>query len=125
VAALAVGPAVAVPVRTPDTAGCLNVYSEDRRLGEDANVHAVELLSAAVSAVLHENDLKAELARLAEQFSAALNSRAGIDQAKGIVMARHGCDADQAWQLLVKVSSTSNVKVREVAARIVAEVARR
>jgi AmiR/NasT family two-component response regulator len=49
----------------------------------------------------------------------ALESRAVIDQAKGIVMAHKHCTADEAFQHLVSLSNTSRVKLREVAARLV------
>ena len=48
-----------------------------------------------------------------------------IGQALGIVMERYGIDEDRAFQFMVRVSQDSNVKVREVAADIVAGVNRR
>jgi AmiR/NasT family two-component response regulator len=42
-----------------------------------------------------------------------------IDQAKGMVMARLGIDADEAFARLVKLSSHLNVKLRDLAALIV------
>ena len=117
--------ALAVPLRAAGTDGCLNLYSEDHRLTDLASVATAEMLAVAVSAVLHENELKTELATLGDQLRTALESRAVIDQAKGIVMARQGCDADEAFKLLVRLSSTQNVKLRQVAALLVDEVARR
>jgi AmiR/NasT family two-component response regulator len=49
------------------------------------------------------------------QLSAALTSRAVIDQAKGILMALHRIPADDAFELLVKASQEENAKLREVA----------
>jgi len=49
----------------------------------------------------------------------ALDSRAVIDQAKGILMERFKVTADQAFQALARVSMESNTKVREVAERLV------
>jgi len=117
--------AVAVPVRTAGSAGCLNLYSEDQRLVEGPQVRIAEMLAAAVSAVLHETDIKNELVTVAEQLRGALESRAVIDQAKGIVMARQGCGADEAFKLLVRLSSTRNIKLREVAALLVQETTSR
>jgi AmiR/NasT family two-component response regulator len=42
-----------------------------------------------------------------------------IDQAKGMIMMRERCDADAAFRKLVALSSKSNVKLRDVARRIV------
>jgi len=50
---------------------------------------------------------------------AALRSRPAIDQAKGILMARHGCTADEAFGMLSEASQRSNQKLRDLAAGIV------
>jgi len=42
-------------------------------------------------------------------------TRSVIDQAKGIVMAQAGCDADEAFAMLRKSSSYQNVKLNELA----------
>ena len=55
----------------------------------------------------------------AGHLAAALDSRALIDQAKGILMERFKFSADQAFSALAKVSMESNTKVRDVAARFV------
>ena len=55
----------------------------------------------------------------AGHLAAALDSRALIDQAKGILMERFKFSADQAFSALAKVSMESNTKVRDVAAGFV------
>jgi hypothetical protein len=50
----------------------------------------------------------------------ALTSRAVIDQARGMVMALAPCSPARAWDLLVGVSQHCNVKLRNVAAALVA-----
>lgn len=45
----------------------------------------------------------------------AMESRAGIEQAKGVLMERYGIDADQAWSVLQRWASEREQKVREVA----------
>ena len=47
-----------------------------------------------------------------------------IEQAKGILMARYGWPADLAFEVLRRVSQRENVKVRELAAGIVARTVR-
>jgi AmiR/NasT family two-component response regulator len=42
-----------------------------------------------------------------------------IEQAKGVLMAQQGCDANQAFDLMRKASQRSNLSVRELAERIV------
>jgi AmiR/NasT family two-component response regulator len=60
--------------------------------------------------------------RLELDMQQALSSRAVIDQAKGVLMAARGMDADQAWAHLVAISSSEQRKVRDVARDIVARV---
>lgn len=65
-----------------------------------------------------------QLAEEVAQLREALESRAVIEQAKGVLMARHGCTADQAFALLGAVSRRRHRKVRAVAAAVVQEAAR-
>ncbi len=55
---------------------------------------------------------------------AVLQSRPALEQAKGAVMGRCGCDADQAWSVLRQVSQRYNVKVREVAVALIEHIGR-
>jgi hypothetical protein len=62
----------------------------------------------------------AELRAENEQLALALKTRAVIDQARGMVMALAPCSSDRAWDLLVGVSQHCNIKLRVVAAALVA-----
>lgn len=59
--------------------------------------------------------LRTENAQLRE----ALSSRAVIEQAKGMLMAQHECDAETAFRMLVAASRRDGRKVRDVAASMV------
>ncbi|UGY92355.1 ANTAR domain-containing protein [Streptomyces gobiensis] len=61
-----------------------------------------------------------ELRARSEQLERALASRAVIDQARGMLMALAPCSNDRAWDLLVDVSQHCNIKLRDVAAALVA-----
>jgi AmiR/NasT family two-component response regulator len=54
-----------------------------------------------------------------------MRSRAVIEQAKGILMALHGLDADAAFDMLTQQSQRSHRKLRDVAQAIVQAGARR
>ncbi|MFF5719804.1 ANTAR domain-containing protein [Streptomyces buecherae] len=54
------------------------------------------------------------------QLGQALESRALIDQACGMMMALAPCPSDRAWDLLVDVSQHCNIKLRDVAEALVA-----
>ncbi|MFI6853098.1 ANTAR domain-containing protein [Streptomyces sp. NPDC050416] len=55
-----------------------------------------------------------------EQLRQAIASRPVIDQARGILMATHGCTSDEAWHILRETSQLSNTKLRDVAAAVTA-----
>ncbi|GGY13424.1 hypothetical protein GCM10010384_18960 [Streptomyces djakartensis] len=55
-----------------------------------------------------------------EQLRQAIASRPVIDQARGILMAIHGCTSDEAWHILRETSQLSNTKLRDVAAAVTA-----
>jgi GAF domain-containing protein len=97
------------------TIGALNLFSAspghfDAEGGRDALVavlsaHATSALAAAIER---------------EAAAAALATRDLIGQAKGILMARSGVDADEAFRLLVRASQRTNQKVAEIARDLVA-----
>lgn len=79
------------------------------------------LLTAAAS--VGDAALAAEVLELRtenDQLIRALSSRAVIDQACGMLMALVPCSSERAWGLLVDVSQHCNVKLRDVAAALVA-----
>ncbi len=59
---------------------------------------------------------------LSEALLAVDSRRAVINQAMGILMLRYGVNAESAFDLLVKLSQESNVKLRDVAERVVDEI---
>jgi AmiR/NasT family two-component response regulator len=59
-------------------------------------------------------------ARLARELSKALESRAVIEQAKGMIMRERECGADEAFDVLRRASQHQNIRLAEVAARLVA-----
>jgi AmiR/NasT family two-component response regulator len=67
----------------------------------------------------------AQLAAQVAHLRAALRSRPVIEQAKGILIARTGCDPERAFQLLVTQSQYENRKLRDVAAELVQRTVRR
>jgi hypothetical protein len=54
-----------------------------------------------------------------EAVRSVVASRWSIEQAKGVLMAACGVDADTAFELLVQASQEHNVKVRDIAAALV------
>ena len=116
----AVAAVLALPVREDgESTGVINVYSARREAFGTANRRIGELAAAAVTSVLQNVAEREALASLARNLEMALTSRAVIDQAKGMLMARLGVDADEAFARLVALSSRLNVKVRDLARLVV------
>jgi ANTAR domain len=70
---------------------------------------------AIVGAVADYGDSR----RVAHQLRDAADSRAILDQAKGILMHALGCSADEALERMREVSQRSNIRATEVARRVI------
>jgi len=99
--------------------GALNMYSEtqaeyDAAARDVACSFADQLGVAVATATLY-----AESYELSRQLQQAMESRAVIEQAKGILMAAQRCSPDAAFQILVRASQNQNRKLRAIASEIV------
>ncbi len=56
---------------------------------------------------------------LADQLNRALDSRDAIGQAKGILMARRGINAEEAFDVLRRTSQDLNVRLRDLAVTLI------
>ena len=114
-AAAAVG--MPVPQRV---VGSLNLYStSSESIDEDTLAQARTFASYAAVALANAS-LYGSTARLATQLQEAMRSRAVIEQAKGVLMARLSVDAETAFAHLSKKSQHANTKLRDMAADVVA-----
>ena len=94
-----------------DPLGAVNLYG--RQVGAFSDR---ELARARVFGVHAANALAT--ARMARNLDEAVDARHRIGLAQGTLMQRYGIDADQAFELLRRYSSASNLKLRDVAARV-------
>ena len=99
--------------------GALNIYVREPHAFDDDS-RSVASRFAPYAAVAAANMNAYEDARdMAQNLQRALDSRAVIDQAKGILMERYRFTADQAFQALARASMQTNTKVRDVAEDLV------
>jgi len=99
--------------------GALNIYAR-RPDAFDEDSRSVATRFAPYAAVAAGNLYAYQSARdMADHLQTALESRAVIDQAKGILMERYKLTADQAFQVLARHSMQSNRKLRTVADELV------
>ena len=106
-------------------AGSLNLYSEQPHGFTDFDVALLRLYMTAASAAIANARRYAKARTLAENLTRALDSRALIDQAIGVLMARRGLTAEQAFAALARESQNSNTKLRDLAARVVQSTTRK
>ena len=100
--------------------GALNLYAKPTKGFSAADEEMGVDLAAAAAIVLANATAYWDARNLGEQLNEAMKSRAEIEQAKGILMAQSpGINADDAFDLLRRASQRENVKLRDVAKRIV------
>ena len=63
--------------------------------------------------------IESKALRLAEEMRQAMETRAVIEQAKGMLIAAHGCTPDEAFQMLSESSQRTNRKLRDLATAMV------
>jgi GAF domain-containing protein len=103
-----------------DVTGALNVYATRRdAFSPDAVLVARSFAEFAAVAMSNAHLYQTQVT-LAQHMRAAMQSRAVIEQAKGIIMVERRCPADEAFATLTKISQNSNRKLRDVAAALVA-----
>jgi GAF domain-containing protein len=111
---------VGLPVQEKVT-GALNVYSVDPEAFDDDAITLAQTFAGYAAVALANAHLYDTTATLAKHMQAAMESRAVIEQAKGILMGERRCTAEQAFRLLSKLSQDSNRKLRDIAEALVAE----
>jgi GAF domain-containing protein len=99
--------------------GALNLYAEEPDAFDVAAVAVAEVVAAHAGLASHVASAFFNQRDLAQQLAEAMQSRATIEQAKGILMGSRHCTAEEAFDLLVDLSSKSHRKLRDVAAVVV------
>jgi GAF domain-containing protein len=99
-------------------AGSLNLYSHQEHGFGDLDEKLLQVYTTAAVAAIANARRYVEMRTVAENLRVALESRAVIDQAIGVLMAARGLGAEQAFQVLARESQNTNTKLREIAARV-------
>jgi GAF domain-containing protein len=104
------------------TIGALNIYGTDDGSFDAATQELATAFASYAAVAVANAGVYASTATLAANLQRALQSRAVIDQAKGILMSRHRITADAAFDMLSAQSQATNRKLREIAGDLVDEV---
>lgn len=105
--------------------GAMNLYAKVERAFTDQHRETGTLFASQAAIVLANAQAYWEMRELSTGLAEAMQRRAVIEQAKGMLMAAQHCDEREAFDLLVKASQRENVKLRDVAQRIVDDAVRR
>jgi ANTAR domain-containing protein len=97
----------------------LSLFGARPRVLDPDSIALGELLVAFGGAIMGNASAYADSQRTALQLRDAVDSRMLVDQAKGILMHALGCTAQEAFDKMRAISQKSNVKVAEVASKII------
>jgi GAF domain-containing protein len=101
-----------------DRIGVMNLYGRGAPFTED-DAGDARVFATQAAAVLVNTRTYWGAFDLAVGLQTAIETRGIIEMAKGKLMGTSGCSADEAFAMLVKASQRENLKLRDVARRIV------
>ncbi|MEU0051824.1 GAF and ANTAR domain-containing protein [Streptomyces sp. NPDC006184] len=96
------------------TAGALNLYSPKAFGFADADLTGLRALAAQATGAIALAQRIADAQQYADDLRTAMESRAVIDQAIGVIMGRQRCRAEEAFDLLRTASQRRNIKLRDL-----------
>jgi GAF domain-containing protein len=112
---------LAVPVNSrPTRRAALNLYAREENAFSASGIEVAEAFAAQAAVNIRNCEAYWSVRQLADQLSVALERRIVIEQAKGILIAS-GLTDEEAFSSLRTRSQRTNVKLRDVAARVVAD----
>jgi len=118
--AVGVGSSLSLPLIAADeTYGALNLYARTTGAFDGAVVGKAQVFATQASVVLANASAYWDARDLAKGLADAMQSRAVIEQAKGKLMATGRYTAEEAFEVLTRASQRTNVRLRDVAYRIV------
>lgn len=103
--------------------GALNIYALQADVFDETAVLTAALFAEQAAIVLGNAEAYTRAQDAALHLGEALTSRAVIDMAKGIVMAREHCGPDEAFGRLRYLSQVNHRKLRDIAQETVDQVA--
>jgi AmiR/NasT family two-component response regulator len=118
--AVAVGAPLLIDEDIAHTSAALNLTASQQHAFDPFDEALLELFTHALSTAINHAYRHQHARELVDQLGNALDNRDVIGQAKGLLMARHKCGPDEAFDHLRNASQQANIKLHEVAARFVA-----
>ena len=103
----------------PRPLGAMNLYSRTEHGFSDSDRADAAEFATHAAIVLANAQAYWDAHNLTLRLSEAMDFRADIEQAKGVLMAAQRCTPDEAFNLLIAASQRENIKLRDIARRIV------
>jgi GAF domain-containing protein len=123
---LGVNSALSLPlVVREQVIGVINAYAHTLDAFAEHAVATGAKFAGPAAVTVHNARLLMAAQQRAEQLRQALVTRSVIDQAVGIIRARSGVSAEEAFARLIKISQDDNVKLHIVAERLLEASVRR
>jgi hypothetical protein len=110
---------VPLDIDDPQVSGALNIYARQPNAFDQVGRSAAMRFAPFAAATARQLTLHRRALRRAADLEAALASRAVVEQAKGILMERHGVTAEGALRILAWASIRTHLKVRYLAEHLV------
>ena len=126
VARMGVHSAMSLPLMVgDDVIGAINSYAHDRDSFGERAVRLGSQFAGPAAVSIYNAQLLAGAQERTQQIQRALDSRAVIDQAIGIIRSRSGVGAQVAFDRLIRMSQAENLKLHVVAERLVEDAVKR
>ncbi|MDJ0363009.1 GAF and ANTAR domain-containing protein [Rhodococcus sp. H29-C3] len=114
---------LAAPIATGTTVfGAINLYSHQPGAFDAIDADLVAVLTTVTARALGDYSTSRSALDTVDGLRTAMEHRAPIEQAKGILMALHRISADDAFAMLSTESQNTNRRVREIASDFVTTV---
>jgi GAF domain-containing protein len=114
---------VALPLQEA-VVGALNIYARQPAVFDQDAIEVARTFAGYAAVAIANVRLYQSTATLAEDMRRAMETRAVIEQAKGILVAQQHCTPEQAFELLTRLSQTTHRKLRDCAADLVTSTAK-
>jgi hypothetical protein len=118
-----IGSILGVPFDLEGEAGAaLNLYARSAHAFSGEAIDRAEKYASRASKALNLSVRMAHLSETRDNLKAAMESRTTIDLAIGVIMGQNRCSQEAAFKILRNASSARNLKLRDVAASIIAGI---
>ncbi len=103
--------------------GALNFYSRLRGAFSENDVRTALQFATYAALLLANSQAYWDAHELGQDLAEGMRARATVEQAKGVVMGARRCSADEAFQMLVRISELENRSLHRVAEELVSRAA--